>query len=417
MGRGWQLWILSAAISSFLATSSASCVVEFETLTYDNFRGVCSGHGECSNVTNLCTCEDGYTGRSDWLNTEGLDCQLNKTLVLVFWGINAVFGILYQFKTLPKMLERYREFREKQKAFAAQGKPIAIHQNRGLIAILFYEFWVLPGLIICAITKFSLPDERVGITPFFTFLFSFVKIGFYWGVAYMFQPSLIKTLLQSGSLKRNKKVQRLILVSDAFARINCTASVLLSLTPWITVANGGELNGTAEAAWVIYFAGSIISLMTYNVQSFYLKSKIKAVLSTIVSSNKSSGIAQTQAKLIKMQKTIIGQTLFQSCLYGMFLFWPYLWNKHDYFLPLSWLAFIVISKELAESHVSSGGTSSKAQVGAYTTTASNSKASIEDGSMNLLSNQTSMGGSMTAMRTPAPPSAPVIDPPDMEDAL
>lgn len=396
------LWL--CFLLTFLAaqrTASSTCDFDFEIGGYNNFRGTCSGHGEC--INNTCVCEDGFTGLSDWLNTENLDCQINIKIYKAFWGLNAAFAVLFQFKTFPKMKLRYDEFREKQKAIQASGKSISIRQNRGLVAILFYEFWVFPALLICAAVKIAKDDERVGITPLITVLFAMVKIGFYFGVAYMFQPSLIRTLLQSGSLKRNKKIQRLILLSDAFARLNLFFSVTFSFVPFITLFNSEELDRPAEIAWIIYFGGSIVSLLFYFAQAVYLKSKIVKVLDSIQQNN--SQVAETKKKLVKIQKTVMFQSLFQSCLYSLFLFWPYLWNKHDYFLPLSWLAFILISKELAESHVSSGNSSSK---GRRIVASSHARSGGESyGDTFPMSKQSSFGAS----RNPAPPSMPAIEPP------
>jgi len=402
------MWLFFATVVfTTQRTAYSTCEVNFEIGGYENIRGECSGkdHGTCNLATELCECEEGFTGRSDWLNTEGLDCQLNVRIYKAFWGLNGAFAILYQFKTFPKMKLRYLEFKEKQKAIQASGKTMNIRQNRGLVAIMFYEFWVFPSLVLCAIVKITMDDERVGITPLITVLFAVVKVGFYFGVAYMFQPSLIRTLLQSGSLKRNKKIQRLILVSDTFARINLMFSVTFSFVPFITLFRGGKLDRTAEIAWVIYFGGSIVSLLFYFTQSVYLKYKIVKVLDSIQQNN--SQVRETKKKLVKIQTTVMFQTLFQSVLYSLFLFWPYLWNKHDYFLPLSWLAFILISKELAESHVSSGASSSKGARVIASSHARSAGDSYGDTTNYPMSKQSSFGNT----RAPAPPSAPAIEPP------
>ena len=73
-------------------------------------------------------------------------------------------------------------------------------------------------------------------------------------------------------------------------------------------------------------------------------------------------------------------------------------------MPLSWIAFILISKELAETHVSSGQSSSKGLRTIKSSKGSSKESSYGGG---LMSAQSSFGNT----RGPAPPSEPAIEPP------
>ena len=51
---------------------------------YNSF-GDCSGHGVC--VDSVCVCDKYYNGRSDWMNLDGIACQVNGPAIRVLWGI------------------------------------------------------------------------------------------------------------------------------------------------------------------------------------------------------------------------------------------------------------------------------------------------------------------------------------------
>jgi len=72
---------------------------------YNSNRGICGGAtaGTCNNVTFLCECNSGYTGRSDWVNLEGFDCQMLITLSTFLWAILLFLGCLVIVKIPPIM--------------------------------------------------------------------------------------------------------------------------------------------------------------------------------------------------------------------------------------------------------------------------------------------------------------------------
>ncbi|GMH50068.1 hypothetical protein TrRE_jg8225 [Triparma retinervis] len=60
-----------------MASLTDACIVE----AYSYRFYPCSNNGVCSNST--CICAPGWTGRSDFLNHEGIDCQVHETTIIV----------------------------------------------------------------------------------------------------------------------------------------------------------------------------------------------------------------------------------------------------------------------------------------------------------------------------------------------
>mmetsp|Transcript_12499 Transcript_12499/g.14360 ORF Transcript_12499/g.14360 Transcript_12499/m.14360 type:complete len:391 (+) Transcript_12499:216-1388(+) len=321
---------------------------------YDHPRkGVCNDRGICVNDT--CQCEDGFTGLSDFINTEGLDCQINELIVDCLWGFLLFAAVVGQLLSVPKFLDRYRRHKER-------GHPLK--KNKILIAIILYETIVVPSVILAAILKLADKSQRVGVTPGITVFFFTGKFGFYL-TAFFIQPALTEAMMKGSKLGKNPVIDRIIRIQYVGSFMMFVISSLLALLPFITIANGGVYDETAEIVHLAYFGGSAFSMFAYSLQCVFLIFKINGVM-------KPSGLAagtpsddkleQTRKALVSFQKQTLIQQYINGGIFTAFAAAQYMWNRHDYYFPLSWVVFIVLGKKLADTHVgdksSSKGTGS-----------------------------------------------------------
>uniref|UniRef100_A0A7S3LQM8 Epidermal growth factor-like domain-containing protein n=1 Tax=Aplanochytrium stocchinoi TaxID=215587 RepID=A0A7S3LQM8_9STRA len=324
-------------------------------------KGICSGHGSC--INNTCSCKDGFTGLSDFINTEGLDCQINELAIKCIWGALLLVLFIGQVRSLPKMYERYADFREVQQDGKMNGRRIPITSNKGVLAIVLYEGVMVPSLIAMIVTKLVADNERIGVTFTVTFLFFLTKAAFY-GSAMLFQPALVAALMRAASFGTSQSgaVERLIRFNNISSFFNWMGSSLLGILPFVTYANGGKWDETAEIVWFAYLGGSVFTLSLYALQCTYLKNKINEVLTPNSAGASGSGrekMEQTKKMLIKLQNETIFQVVLNCTIYIAFIAVPLMWNRHDYYLPLSWIAFVILGKKLADTHVSSGSSKKK----------------------------------------------------------
>lgn len=346
------------------ALAASECQVVFDTSFtegYENPDGVCSGNGVCNNVTNTCKCDKGFTGASDFINTDGLDCQLQIVVFQGIWGGLLVLHILGQIVSLPKCLQRYRDYKARKDQLQMRGQSYPITKNRGLMTILCYQLVVTPGLIAMCILKIVDTDQRIGVTFGVTFLFFVIKTGFY-GATTLFQPALIKTMLRGNGFGNKEKINKIVRVSNTAAIINFISSSLISLLPFVTLyAAEGEITPLSELVWILYLVGQVIILTGYGAQCVYLKKKINEVLdSANTPADSANTIDRARKVLISMQNNVILQAVLNSAIYLAYLFVPFMWNKHDYYLPLSWVAFVILFKKVADTHISANeGSKSK----------------------------------------------------------
>lgn len=97
---GFFLLSLSA---SFIGGEASGCAT-FDYTIYGEIdkKFECSGHGTCT-PNNTCVCDDGWTGLSDIINTEGVDCQISIPAVKV--------RVTYSTRNMGWLMwPKYREF-------------------------------------------------------------------------------------------------------------------------------------------------------------------------------------------------------------------------------------------------------------------------------------------------------------------
>lgn len=138
----------------------------------------CSDHGTC--ILETCFCDDGFSGRSDFVNTEGVDCQINLQAIRIIWGISLATSCVYIAQSVPRIKLRFQQALVTKAAKEAQGKKYSWTANRGLMAMLWWSALVVPALLIYPILKIVRTDEEhVARTFWATYFFATGKVGFY----------------------------------------------------------------------------------------------------------------------------------------------------------------------------------------------------------------------------------------------
>uniref|UniRef100_A0A7S3V0N9 EGF-like domain-containing protein n=1 Tax=Aplanochytrium stocchinoi TaxID=215587 RepID=A0A7S3V0N9_9STRA len=365
-----------------------SCVVNLAAASCDTFdytfygeldliHGNCSGRGDC--VAAKCVCDDGWTGLSDLINTDGTDCQINIAAVKALWGVNVFYATFALYKSLPYVKARWDSFQLKRQQKRAIGKTHSIWDARILVACLAHLFICVPSNIALAVLRWTKEDERVGITFASSLFFATGKIGFYTAV-YFYSPTLVEMTLKDGGDALNRsKLKSLVNKVRAVNLALMFTSFLVGFLPFITYADGGELNGTAEIVYLTYFVGMVVTIIFNASQSLVSKLKIERLLDRSYAVSKDERLRIMKAKIATMQNSAISNGYVQTLIYMLFIVVPFLYNKHDYFLPISWITYLILGKKMYMATVkddpsksaSKGKYNMKSGKGAGTTKASN----------------------------------------------
>lgn len=332
---------------------------------YDDLQrafGNCSGNGDC--ISQKCKCDDGWTGLSDIINTDGVDCQINDYAVKSLWALNLLTVLYAQYKGLPYLFSRWYTFRQKQKLHASKGQNYPLTKSKILVACLIFQFVCFPSMVLFGIVRMTTDTERVGVTFMSTLLFATAKLGFY-TANYFYSPTLLAMVIVEGrSFMDKETVMKLLKYSSHANKALALLSVLLGFLPFIVFANDGALDGTATTVYVLYFSGMVISITLIVLQTWYIKVKVVAMLNESYSVSKEEKVLVFRDKIKTMQNSGIRQGGIQVFFYLSFLMIPHMYNLHDYFLPISWITFSVLGRKMYMTTVRDDNQSSK--TGAFT---------------------------------------------------
>lgn len=321
-----------------------------------NQYGPCSGHGTCVNGT--CICDEGWTGLSDWVNTDGVDCQINDVTVRCLWGVLLLACLYMQGVSATRIHQRYQDFRGYQRLQRERGRRAKLRENRGLIAALTHSFITFPCIVIYSIIRIAKPDERVGITVTASVFFFVTKAAFYFS-GWAFQPALLASILQGQKYGR-KRIEQLVRLNN---RINFGLMIMSCITgvyaflPLFT--ENDKVDETAKIALLLYYLTMTLTLMFWGFTFKYVEKQVDEVLTASYASTKNERTEQIRQKLVEMQSENFRQAVIQTIIYGVFLFYPFLWNKHDYFHPISWIAIALLGKKMAFTTIKRKGSSSR----------------------------------------------------------
>lgn len=331
-----------------LCGNTAAYLPRFAASYYDGPSKECNGHGDC--IDGLCVCYSGWTGKSDFISTDGITCDSSMVTLHVFWGINLAYMLYCLFITRYAIKAKFEQHREMVQRRAAGGEKYTVLDNKGFAAVLAYLIVCVPSTICMCALMIARDDERLGFTWGMTILFAISRIGFYF-MMYFFEPQLLATILRGSSTR-----SMIVSFATLWGKANFILSVVVSLLPFITLlASKTGRDATAQWIYISYFLGSGISLIIYASQAVLIQRRFnkltQSMASTAASAPRNDTMREIKRKLMTFQIDTLTRSVVEGCVYMIFLFLPFMYNKHDYFLPIMWLAMHSIYKQLATTTV------------------------------------------------------------------
>ncbi|CAK9015428.1 Diacylglycerol O-acyltransferase, partial [Durusdinium trenchii] len=308
--------------------------------------GECSGHGTCVNET--CNCDAGWTGRSELFNTEGLDCQVNTAVVRVLWSLSLAFVVSVWVVSSPKIRLRINQHREQVALMKRKGKTYTVFSNTNMLALISYASTCATGYVLLALAKILDEDERIGTTVAASVGFT-LSVSGYFLAFFFFQPFLMSVLLRGGqnysSLNRfNFQVSIAITSGMIFA----------GFFPLFALARRDDgATDFRHRLFVGFMLIYSILLFVYGVQSALVLQRASSILKVSLALFNAPWILEIRRSIFRVQFQTMVQAFLQTSVYLAFGLSPFLWNKLDYFLPISMGGATLIWAQIFNSVVDS----------------------------------------------------------------
>jgi hypothetical protein len=297
----------------------------------------CSGNGICGFSLkylghNVCTCNSGYSGKSDFgITTDDTDCHISIPAIQALWGINLILCCIL----VPLGIPALRQINQIQQQRAlARGGKFSIRDNKSMMAMLPYLCLGFPMQITLAIVKLVDPNVHVGVEWFPTILWWFLRLGFY-GSLLTFQPTLVESLLKS---QKSESVQALVRLNNRLSRLLFVFAISIQFVSIYSVVSTpvDPFNPVPGLLAVEFFyLGSFVALLLASIQAFFIRGKIETLLHGVTDSR----ALLVRSNLIMLQNQYGKVLAFQSLVGLLFGVIPILFSKHDYYLPIATCAF------------------------------------------------------------------------------
>mmetsp|Transcript_6092 Transcript_6092/g.7374 ORF Transcript_6092/g.7374 Transcript_6092/m.7374 type:complete len:237 (+) Transcript_6092:3-713(+) len=189
---------------------------------------ICSGRGICGDVDGCCICDRGWRGSSDFVDGEGIDCQINYVLIKILWTILLLESLYFFYSYAGKIRLKIENHVMKKRAELDRGREFRMEVNT-ILALTAY-FLMAPIIALVSILKLG-KVRRIGGDFGMTLLW-FLGRTIFWILAQYHQNVILKNLVggfHSPSAMRVHYVGTSIVALLSLTAGKCLTPILVSL--------------------------------------------------------------------------------------------------------------------------------------------------------------------------------------------
>lgn len=168
---------------------------------------ICSGRGQC--INDLCVCDEYWTGRSDFLNLDGLACQNPIILDRTLFALAAFSWLRLTLQGIPILLHQWQKLRERMGSNATKRSASSWQRIAPFDTILLMSCLSTPMVVASMVLR---QFGNFGVDPVASFVFAF-GIGSNWCLATNGQHMILASMLRGGmrgtsGVEVNQAIQR-----------------------------------------------------------------------------------------------------------------------------------------------------------------------------------------------------------------
>jgi len=301
----------------------------------------------------FCQCDQDWQGESDFQVTNSLlDCQINVIAIRVLWCIFLAFHIVYTAVVeVPKLRWLWRKHQGVVDKHRVSGKKYRIWENKGLFSMLPYLTIGWTAQLIFAIVKIVDQNYKIGSSVLVTIMYIL------WRTTFIFCPDTFQPALLASLLKTERNLDHIIELNRKLSLVHMIvfmSSSILTIIPMV-IKQDPFRPIVGVVSFVLFCAIASLTMLALAVQAFFVEKRVQKILVGSFALSKDARTAKVMSKIALNQRDVIKGGLTQAFIYGAFTVFPYLWNKHDYLVPFSWIFATVQIKRVMDSLIQEDG--------------------------------------------------------------
>lgn len=299
----------------------------------------CSGNGACVFDSTLnrgiCICNPGWQGDSDFqVTNDFLDCQINVLGVRILWGVSLAICLLFAYLSASDLKWLWRKHLGIVKKNKSMGKKYGLSDNKGLSALMPYVAIGFPAQVVYSIIKIANQDLKLGASVVVTVFYIL------WRTTFCMAPDLFQPALLESLLRTERNLDHIIRLNRNLSVAHMIFWISLSILPVIPMVVpqsmfDPQVGIISVAIWFFLIA---FCFVFWPIQARYIEHKVQSVLASSYAISKDDRTKRIMEKIALNQHDVIRGAMLQIFVYTFFAVFPFMWNKHDYLVPISFIS-------------------------------------------------------------------------------
>lgn len=219
----------------------------------------CTFHGHCLHQLEYCLCDEGWTGKSDFMDASGASCHINTIGVKVIWSIFLATSLSMLIYLLPiKISGLVQSHRDQREALRIRKRRYTLLDNPVLLAVSAFYLVSLPCMVLVAVMKLGY-EQTIGDDAVITLGWIFGMCGMCTGISIQ-RPAVLRQLLRTHS----DAVPNYLDFIAAFQFQSRIVGAIYALSAFWAVpmwASHGDLTASRVGVAMLYLQLSIVFLL------------------------------------------------------------------------------------------------------------------------------------------------------------
>jgi len=182
-----------------------------------------------------------------------------------------------------------------------------------------------------------------------------------WRTTFVFAPDTFQPALLASLLKTERNLDHIIEQNRKLSLVHMvvfSSSSILTIIPMV-VSEDPFRPIVGTVSFVIFCCMASLTMGALAVQGYFVEKRVQKILTSSFAISKDARTAKVMTKIALNQRDVVKGGLAQAFIYGLFAAFPYLWNKHDYLVPVTWILANFQIKRCLDSLIQENGSTNQ----------------------------------------------------------